>query len=186
MGRESLQSRKGLPPLSRKSPTPLRLTRYYPLFRTAIPLNWIGPHVLLSRLPLPSLRKERIVRLAWVRHAASVRPEPGSNSPQKQGYPVSWIATSLQAPRLSKAFPKPSNLSQAPENIPAPRHHQGYPTLSSALSDCQGPRPQTSPRSPLPRVSPPSKLTGLNRPGPFHPLGRQRLLIYQHQLPMSR
>ncbi len=47
MGRESLQSRDlslslGLP----------KLTRYYPPFRAAIPLNWIGPHVLLSRLPL--------------------------------------------------------------------------------------------------------------------------------------
>jgi hypothetical protein len=57
MGRESLQSRdyslslsfppEGYPPKSHP-----KLTRYYPPFRAAIPLNWTGPHVLLSRLPL--------------------------------------------------------------------------------------------------------------------------------------
>jgi hypothetical protein len=36
-------------------------------------------HVLLTRLPLPLLPES--VRLACVRHAASVYPEPGSNSP---------------------------------------------------------------------------------------------------------
>ena len=35
-------------------------------------------YVLLNRSPLPS----RAVRLAYLRHAASVRPEPGSNSPR--------------------------------------------------------------------------------------------------------
>ena len=40
-------------------------------------------HVLLTRSPL-GLRKQasfRLVRLACIRHAASVHPEPGSNSP---------------------------------------------------------------------------------------------------------
>jgi hypothetical protein len=41
--------------------------------------------VFLTRPPLPppSLRKKKVVRLACVRHAASVYPEPGSNSPSK-------------------------------------------------------------------------------------------------------
>ena len=45
-------------------------------------------HALLTRPPLfrysvgRSLRHNFIVRLACVKHAASVRPEPGSNSPQ--------------------------------------------------------------------------------------------------------
>ena len=39
-------------------------------------------HVLLTRLPLYSRTEVRfLVRLACVRHAASVRSEPGSNSP---------------------------------------------------------------------------------------------------------
>src|ERR1700731_2276710 len=41
------------------------------------------PHVLLTRSPLESLRRALSVRLACVKHAASVRPEPGSNSPNK-------------------------------------------------------------------------------------------------------
>src|SRR3569623_1214351 len=38
-------------------------------------------HVLLTRSPLLHPRKGFTVRLACVKHAASVRPEPGSNSP---------------------------------------------------------------------------------------------------------
>lgn len=40
-------------------------------------------HVLLTRSPLECLRRDLSVRLACVKHAASVRPEPGSNSPNK-------------------------------------------------------------------------------------------------------
>ena len=40
-------------------------------------------YALLTRLPLDSQKQafNRLVRLACVKHAASVRPEPGSNSP---------------------------------------------------------------------------------------------------------
>ena len=38
-------------------------------------------HVLLTRSPLIATRRWVSVRLACVKHAASVRPEPGSNSP---------------------------------------------------------------------------------------------------------
>src|SRR5215475_4609040 len=40
-------------------------------------------HVLLTRSPLEHPRRGLSVRLACVKHAASVRPEPGSNSPNK-------------------------------------------------------------------------------------------------------
>src|SRR5271156_960415 len=40
-------------------------------------------HVLLTRSPLEYLRRDLSVRLACVKHAASVRPEPESNSPNK-------------------------------------------------------------------------------------------------------
>ena len=57
--------------------------------------TWLSPtkvyvtHVLLTRAPLYYRTEVRIlVRLACVRHAASVRSEPGSNSPvQKQTGP---------------------------------------------------------------------------------------------------
>jgi hypothetical protein len=41
--------------------------------------------VLLTRSPLVYPRKGLTARLACVKHAASVRPEPGSNSPTKSG-----------------------------------------------------------------------------------------------------
>src|SRR6185437_3589392 len=44
-------------------------------------------HVLLTRSPLEYPRKGLSVRLACVKHAASVRPEPGSNSPNKNPPP---------------------------------------------------------------------------------------------------
>jgi hypothetical protein len=48
-------------------------------FLAGIPHLRADTHVLLTRPPLPALRQG--VRLACVRHAASVYPEPGSNSP---------------------------------------------------------------------------------------------------------
>src|SRR4051812_49767131 len=47
------------------------------------PARGEAPLVLLSRPPLPPPRKTRTVRLACFRHAASVYPEPGSNSPSE-------------------------------------------------------------------------------------------------------
>ena len=38
-------------------------------------------YVLLNRLPLNKRQVSYSARLAYIRHAASVRPEPGSNSP---------------------------------------------------------------------------------------------------------
>ena len=39
-------------------------------------------HALLTRSPLEIYRSKNPVRLACVKHAASVRPEPRSNSPK--------------------------------------------------------------------------------------------------------
>lgn len=55
-------------------------------------------HVLLTRSPLVYSRRSLTARLACVKHAASVRPEPGSNSPlnsldvhqQAGGSSTSW------------------------------------------------------------------------------------------------
>src|SRR5579884_339634 len=55
--------------------------RYCRRFLAGIPHSKAGIHVLLTRPPLPQLPEG--VRLACVRHAASVYPEPGSNSPSK-------------------------------------------------------------------------------------------------------
>ena len=106
-------------------------------------------YVLRTRPPLSTPRKGLPVRLACVRHAANVHPEPGSNSPF-----VSHRSCTCTSP--------------------APRH-QGPPAgrtglLSFPLSCCQsapGPcRPAHAllPREPLPYHFPPSpvKSTGPN------------------------
>ncbi len=55
--------------------------RYYLYFRRAIPNFGVG----WSRVTHPSATRPcGLVRLACVRHAASVNPEPGSNSPSDQ------------------------------------------------------------------------------------------------------
>ena len=43
-------------------------------------------YILLTRPPLSSDRNQILVRLACMKHAASVRPEPGSNSPLSESY----------------------------------------------------------------------------------------------------
>src|SRR6476660_4373143 len=50
-------------------------------FRCLSPSEGQITHVLLTRSPLVYPRKGLTARLACVKHAASVRPEPGSNSP---------------------------------------------------------------------------------------------------------
>src|SRR6218665_35609 len=54
--------------------------RYYQSFRSVIPLDRVRSDVLLTRSPLVSALRPATVRLACVRHAASVQSEPGSNS----------------------------------------------------------------------------------------------------------
>ena len=67
--------------LTRADPSAINLSpggriRYYTQFPRAIPYRRARSHALLTRLPLPL----RGARLACVKPAASVRPEPGSNS----------------------------------------------------------------------------------------------------------
>ena len=52
-------------------------------------------HVLLTRSPLEYPRRSLSARLACVKHAASVRPEPGSNSPSK----TQWTRVNSSQPK---------------------------------------------------------------------------------------
>ena len=80
IGRESIPDRKTFQTLTMR----LRLVsgirrRFQRLFQSPGQVT----HVLLTRSPLIPLKQapKFTVRLACVKHAASVRPEPGSNSP---------------------------------------------------------------------------------------------------------
>ena len=59
-----------------------------PTFVGGSPTKGQVTDVFLSRSPLPPGRSQKSVRLACLRHAASVDPEPGSNSPLElsEGY----------------------------------------------------------------------------------------------------
>src|SRR4051794_27177580 len=72
-------------------------------------------HVLLTRSPLVYPRRGLTARLACVKHAASVRPEPGSNSPLKSdGVRAPEGDTSAE----SMEYPGKSVLSiRRPENM---------------------------------------------------------------------
>ncbi len=57
-------------------------------------------YALLTRLPLSSKEQAPLhsVRLACVKHAASVRPEPGSNSPKNYFEEPEWLLKFLELP----------------------------------------------------------------------------------------
>lgn len=65
--------------------------------------------MLLTRSPLeyPQQAAGLSVRLACVKHAASVRPEPGSNSPQKN--------FSTKAKKSGREKPKPNKKTNQPK-----------------------------------------------------------------------
>src|SRR6201988_1948698 len=80
IGRGPIPHRKSFPP---QTMHPMVLSGIRPSFPGLSQSAGQITHVLLTRSPLESLRRALSVRLACVKHAASVRPEPESNSPNK-------------------------------------------------------------------------------------------------------
>lgn len=80
IGRGPISCRKSFPPHPMRSAV---LSGIRPRFQGLSQSRRQITHVLLTRSPLVYPRKGLTVRLACVKHAASVRPEPGSNSPRK-------------------------------------------------------------------------------------------------------
>ena len=80
IGRGPIPHRKSFPPQPMQAVVLSGIRPSFPsLSRSAGQIT----HVLLTRSPLEYPRKGLSVRLACVKHAASVRPEPESNSPNK-------------------------------------------------------------------------------------------------------
>ena len=89
-------------------------------------------HVLLTRSPLIQNQQAGpfTVRLACVKHAASVRPEPGSNSPNKtnktrpqpttNSQPEPTVSTTVQKTRPGPTQPQ-KNKGQANQNKTNPK-----------------------------------------------------------------
>ena len=94
-------------------------------------------HALLTRPPLTSIVVLRrfcpwsSVRLACVKHAASVRPEPGSNSPCKKyhmkqvcscSYKSTSVSTSGTFSSSFRSFSSPLSMPYAHQQRPCVRH----------------------------------------------------------------
>ena len=87
-------------------------------------------HVLLTRSPLIQNQKTDpfTVRLACVKHAASVRPEPGSNSPNKtnktrpqpttNSQPEPTVSTTVQKTRPGPTQPQTMEPGKPKQNKP--------------------------------------------------------------------
>jgi hypothetical protein len=79
-------------------------------------------HVLLTRSPLEYHRSGLSARLACVKHAASVRPEPGSNSPSKNiNHPTQ---KARQRPSIRATSPDRTKLAKRPKKEPRQNHCQ--------------------------------------------------------------
>ena len=78
MGRDPIPRRRSFPGASMRGP---RSTRYQPRFPAVVPVRGEGrSRVTHPFATLFAAEAALTVRLACVRHAASVHPEPGSNS----------------------------------------------------------------------------------------------------------
>ena len=102
-------------------------------------------HVLLTRSPLIHTHQKGrrfTVRLACVKHAASVRPEPGSNSPNK---------TNKQAPtnhKHSQPEPKVSTTVQKTRPGPTQPPKHKNPESQANQNKTSPKKPHTTMRSP--------------------------------------
>src|SRR5690606_29537642 len=84
IGREPIPDRKNFPPAAMRGGVVAGVRRRF--HRLARSQGQVA-HVLLTRSPLVYPRRGLTARLAGVKHAASVRPEPGSNSPSRSNTP---------------------------------------------------------------------------------------------------
>ena len=103
-------------------------------------------HVLLTRSPLVYPRRGLTARLACVKHAASVRPEPGSNSPLKnETIPTkqntnknNTTSSNKQPPQHTKRPPTTTNSKQNKK----PNVDQKHTVEFSKINHTPQPNPQ--------------------------------------------
>src|SRR3546814_2190954 len=136
-------------------------------------------HVLLTRSPLVYPRKGLTARLACVKHAASVRPEPGSNSPLKNPNPSKKQTPTKNCQNHCLLPKEPSN---QPNSTKPSRKPDGYNNINSStfdtlLSSQESHTPTTNPNrtslranlQKLTRVDQPSHFRGFSgHPGAIH------------------
>ena len=114
IGRGPIPHRKSFPPQPMQAVVLSGIRPSFPsLSRSAGQIT----HVLLTRSPLEYPRKGLSVRLACVKHAASVRPEPGSNSPNKNNsHPKAQAEFESEQSDLTKRHQKLASIKKPRPN----------------------------------------------------------------------
>jgi hypothetical protein len=111
-----------------------------PGFPGLSPMHGQVAHVLRTRSPLDPPRRQSPVRLACVKRAASVRPEPGSNSPLSSNSSLGQTLVRLSGIRVD-SFPVFSGTRRTRCLLPAPLRSlpcHGAPCSSTPQHpDCQ-------------------------------------------------
>ena len=156
IGREHIPNRKNFPHTTMRSCVISGINHRF---------RWLSQspgqitHVLLTRSPLEYPQRSLSARLACVKHAASVRPEPGSNSPsknnEKQNPSINKQLTKKQSicPSQPKKPPPPPKKEGSDEVKTNKLHRHKHGTLLSSqtsdthlqLSDASASAPQGQP-----------------------------------------
>ena len=113
-------------------------------------------HVLLTRSPLVHPKKRGLtVRLACVKHAASVRPEPGSNSPLKKQHPANPTHNQAKPTRHQKINKEPN--------------HQQTPNTQSGAINQRKKQETNQKQGPFPKKQHPPKQHPTTNQAEHHP-----------------
>src|SRR4051794_31135887 len=118
-------------------------------------------HVLLTRSPLEHPRRGLSARLACVKHAASVRPEPGSNSPTRHNRQPTTTppttpqhkphnnAESITAPQKAQQTRSPKPKTREKQSLKTPSQPTAWRnTEKSARRDTKNQRNPKTPQTP--------------------------------------
>ena len=98
IGREPILDRRSFPPPTMSREVVSGISTGFPVLSQC---RGQVAHVLLTRSPLITPRRGITARLACVKHAASVRPEPGSNSPlMSYVYPPRPVVPTVETTRF--------------------------------------------------------------------------------------
>jgi hypothetical protein len=136
IGREPIPGRKNFPPTTMRQQV---ISGISPRFRGLSRSLGQVTHVLLTRSPLEYPRRGLSARLACVKHAASVRPEPGSNSPTKT---LAKNAKNKTKKHWLNRHPVEfSKNNHTPDNRPNRTHHLGLMSCVSAGRSLHASRP---------------------------------------------
>jgi hypothetical protein len=125
-------------------------------------------HVLLTRSPLIHPRRGFTVRLACVKHAASVRPEPGSNSPlMTKQHHTQQTTPSSAAPSIRETNPPHTHHNTTTQAAPQQTTRQTSHDLAQQTTPQR--RPSITTKGTLMNTNHNPQTTAHNRPQPTSP-----------------